>query len=288
MTDLELWRRYCKYLCTIPDLGLTIDVSRMTFDDAYLDRMEPAMQAAFAAMDALENGAIANPDENRMVGHYWLRAPELAPTPEITREIRDTLAGDQGVRGRRSRGQDQAADRRAVHARAVDRHRRLGARAEVRRRRPGQRRRDRMAVHFIDNTDPDGIARVLATLDRQAGGDAGAGHQQERRHAGDRATACSSSPPRTRRPGSNFAKHAVAVTGAGSHLDKQAEREGWLARFPMWDWVGGRTSETVGRSACCRRRCRGSTSTPCSPAPRPATRPRAVHDTRRTPPRCWP
>ena len=51
------------------------------------------MQAAFAAMDDLERGAIANPDEDRMVGHYWLRAPERAPTPEITFAIRDTIAG---------------------------------------------------------------------------------------------------------------------------------------------------------------------------------------------------
>ena len=41
----------------------------------------------------------------------------------------------------------------------------------------------------------------------------------------------------------NFARHAVAVTRAGSHLDKQADSEGWLARIPMFDWVGGRTSE---------------------------------------------
>ena len=34
----------------------------------------------------------------------------------------------------------------------------------------------------------------------------------------------------------------MAVTGAGSELDRYAEKNGWLARFPMWDWVGGRTS----------------------------------------------
>ena len=49
------------------------------------------MEKAFVAMDALEKGAIANPDENRMVGHYWLRAPDLAPTAEISAEIRRTL-----------------------------------------------------------------------------------------------------------------------------------------------------------------------------------------------------
>jgi glucose-6-phosphate isomerase len=33
------------------------------------------------------------------------------------------------------------------------------------------------------------------------------------------------------------------VTGAGSQLELIAQKEGWLAHFPMWDWVGGRTSE---------------------------------------------
>src|SRR5690606_4032543 len=43
--------------------------------------------------------------------------------------------------------------------------------------------------------------------------------------------------------GLDHSKHFVAITGAGSKLDQTALAEGWLARFPMWDWVGGRTSE---------------------------------------------
>lgn len=40
----------------------------------------------------------------------------------------------------------------------------------------------------------------------------------------------------------------VAITQENSLLDNTARIEGWLARFPMFDWVGGRTSEmsTVG------------------------------------------
>ena len=34
----------------------------------------------------------------------------------------------------------------------------------------------------------------------------------------------------------------MAVTGVESDLDKLAAKSDWLARFPMWDWVGGRTS----------------------------------------------
>ena len=45
------------------------------------------------------------------------------------------------------------------------------------------------------------------------------------------------------RAGLDFSQHAVAVTGAGSELDKFAIQQRWLRRFPMWDWVGGRTSE---------------------------------------------
>lgn len=34
----------------------------------------------------------------------------------------------------------------------------------------------------------------------------------------------------------------VAITQENSLLDNTARIEGWLARFPMYDWVGGRTS----------------------------------------------
>src|SRR4051794_40413254 len=93
MNPSLLWKRFQQHVCQVPALGLTLDISRMRFEDGFLDHMAPAMQRAFAAMDALEHGALANPDEKRMVGHYWLRAPDLAPSPAITAEIRNTLAG---------------------------------------------------------------------------------------------------------------------------------------------------------------------------------------------------
>ena len=41
----------------------------------------------------------------------------------------------------------------------------------------------------------------------------------------------------------NFPAYAVAITGTGSQLDRVAQSQGWIDRFPMPDWVGGRTSE---------------------------------------------
>src|SRR5271170_5256676 len=86
------WNRFKQYHYQDAALGVALDISRIPFPDGYLASMEPRMQAAFASMAALEKGAIANPSEKRMVGHYWLRAPQLAPTEEINKEIVSTLA----------------------------------------------------------------------------------------------------------------------------------------------------------------------------------------------------
>ncbi len=32
-----LWNRFQEYLCQVPALGLTLDVSRMRFEDGFLD-----------------------------------------------------------------------------------------------------------------------------------------------------------------------------------------------------------------------------------------------------------
>src|SRR6266536_4885858 len=87
----QLWERFQKWYTEFPTLGLALDLSRMNFPDDFFPSMEPRIQKAFAAMAELEKGAIANPDEKRMVGHYWLRNPALAPTLEIRKEIEDTI-----------------------------------------------------------------------------------------------------------------------------------------------------------------------------------------------------
>src|ERR1700752_775629 len=87
----ELWQRFQKYYTEYPALSLALDLSRMNFSDDFLTAMKTPMQKAFIAMAELEKGGIANPDEKRMVGHYWLRNPKLAPTPTIQREIEETV-----------------------------------------------------------------------------------------------------------------------------------------------------------------------------------------------------
>ncbi len=56
-----------------------------------------------------------------------------------------------------------------VHRSAPDRHRRLGARPAIRRRRPRRPRTTPSRLHFFDNTDPDGFDRVFAQLEGKLG-----------------------------------------------------------------------------------------------------------------------
>src|SRR5438445_5523726 len=92
LTKLELWQRFQEFYREYPTVGLAMDFSRMDFTSEFLARMEPAVQHALDAMEHVDKGAIANPDEDRMVGHYWLRDSALAPSPEIAKEIEATLA----------------------------------------------------------------------------------------------------------------------------------------------------------------------------------------------------
>ena len=39
MSTLNLWKRYQEYACRVPTLDLTLDVSRMRFEDGFLKRM---------------------------------------------------------------------------------------------------------------------------------------------------------------------------------------------------------------------------------------------------------
>jgi glucose-6-phosphate isomerase len=242
MADQDIWNRYRQYLCRVDSLDLTLDISRMHFDESFLASMESAVRLAFTEMDALEKGAIANPDEKRMVGHYWLRAPQLAPAKEIANEISSTVESIKKFAADVHAGKIKPpSGPRFTQVLSIG----IGGSALG----PmfvsdalGDPGADRMRAHFIDNTDPDGIARMMETLAGKLGETlcivtSKSGGTPDTRNGMILVAAA------YRAAGLGFAQHAVAVTMAGSHLDKQASAEKWLAKFPMFDWVGGRTSE---------------------------------------------
>ena len=234
------WSRFKAHSYHYADLGVSLDISRLPFPDDFLASKEAAMQQAFTAMAALEKGALANPDEQRMVGHYWLRAPELAPTPELTNAITSTLAAIKDFSAKVHAGTVAGPKGKFKKLLVIG----IGGSAlgpQFVAHALGQPRKDKLAVAFFDNTDPDGIdyvlnglrgqlAKTLVLVISKSGGTA------ETRNGMLEAIVA------FKAAGLDHSKHFVAVTGAGSKLDITAVSENWLARFPMWDWVGGRTS----------------------------------------------
>ena len=159
--NLRAMKTYSSRLVRYPEMGISLDLSKLPPEEDFEREMAPAVQRAFAEMDALEGGAISNPDEERMVGHYWLRNSTLAPTPELRAKIdepllrlkafaADILSGRItapngqpfttclviGIGGS-ALGPELVADALPAHG---------------------------LTMRFLDNTDPDGIRRVLATL----------------------------------------------------------------------------------------------------------------------------
>lgn len=241
-TDLaSSWERFQRYYFEFPEIELAVDLSRMAFSDSFFDEMRPRLQKAHEAMKALEAGTIANPDENRMVGHYWLRNPALAPTEEIRGQIERTLADVKDFAKQVHRGVIRGAGGKFKHLLVVG----IGGSAlgpQFVSNALSVPQKDKLAIAFFDNTDPDGMDRVLAPLRRRLDRTlvvviSKSGGTKETRNGMLEAKRA------YEEVGLNFAQHAVAITGVGSELDKLAASESWVRRFPMWDWVGGRTSE---------------------------------------------
>ena len=93
MKNKDKWLRYCDFLFCDDSLGFWLDISRMDVEKSDFEKFKDIYSNAFDSVESLENGSIANIDEGRQVGHYWLRNPKIAPTQEIsdsiTKEIQD-------------------------------------------------------------------------------------------------------------------------------------------------------------------------------------------------------
>ncbi len=222
--------------------GIVLDISLMGPGHNDLEPLTPALENALEEMDALERGAIANADENRMVGHYWLRAPRLAPTNLIRHDIEHTLSRIETFARKIHDG--EISPERAERFRHVILvgiggsalgpqliHSALGTPTAP------------LTLHFVDNTDPDGIDNLVEELGEALAETlivviSKSGTTPETRNG--MAELASIYDQR----GLVMAEHAVAITGVDSELERLAKSRAWLDILPMWDWIGGRTSIT--------------------------------------------
>jgi glucose-6-phosphate isomerase len=98
-------------------------------------------------------------------------------------------------------------------------------------------------VHFLDNIDPDGVGSLIRTLSQELGQTlvsvvSKSGWTPTPWHVMTELEQAYAAGQLS------FARHAVATSMPGTKLGQRAQENGWLARFPLWDWVGGRTSIT--------------------------------------------
>lgn len=236
----DAWRRFLAQSVQLPAAGLSLDLSTMGFSEEQLAGLDGPVRQALEAMDRLEAGALANASENRMVGHYWLRSPELAPEPLLSRQIESTGEAVRRFCDQVRRGEIMSPEgeqyRHVLFAGIGGSA--LGPQLLAHALRDP---RDYLQPHFLDNTDPHGFHRTfdliggdwpstLAVITSKSGG------------TQETANAALAIRRLCAQAGVDFPGRAVAITGEGSRLDRQAVEENWLARFPMWDWVGGRTS----------------------------------------------
>ena len=201
------------------------DFSLVDFPENYLDSMNQPITEALQKMEELENGAIANPDENRMVGHYWLRAPTLAPSQELTDTIQKTLVQLKQISKKVHDGSLQSPSGPFTDLLIVG----IGGSAlgpQFVGKALGHPVKDKLKVHFFDNTDPDGIDLTLAEIGSSLEStlvlviSKSGGTPETRNGMLEAENAFSHS-------GLDFAKHAIAITGEGSKLHKYSQENEW-------------------------------------------------------------
>ena len=213
----------------------SVDATTMGVSESEVDSLDWA--GAFAAMAQLEAGAIANPDEQRQVGHYWLRDPGLGGVHQAAIEsVRDSVL------------EFAAAVRDGVHTTDAGESFTVGLILGIGGSALGPQllvealaEGDGLALHFVDNVDPDGLQRTLHRIGDALG------------RALVIVVSKSGGTPETmlslelvtdtlQARGLSLGDRMVAITGEGSKLHQLAQREGWRAMFPLFDFVGGRTS----------------------------------------------
>lgn len=198
-----------------PHTGLVVDVHRSA---PIADASE-----ALRRMAELESGAVSNADEERMVGHYWLRAPDRAPLPAITDGIKRAIDGIRSFKpppfttilqvglGGSALGPELIHD--------------------------ALKPSDGPRFVLLDTVDPSAVASMLDGIDPSATLVVVASKSGT---TAETLTAMRFVQNRFRDAGVNFADRAVAVTIPDSPLAIAATD--WCAVFPIFEWVGGRTS----------------------------------------------
>ncbi len=238
----DKWIRYCDLLFSDGSLGFWLDISRMDVEENDFQKFKDIYSKAFDSVENLEHGSIANIDERRQVGHYWLRNPQIAPTQEISDSISKEILDISKFGASILNGEITNSDGKkytdvfwiGIGGSGLGP---LLIKESFKRESIG------LNLHFLDNVDPEGISHKLNSIlpyiqttlfvvVSKSGGtpEPLIGMEQAMKFVIDN--------------NQNWSSRAIAITSKGSNLDFLATSENWLNIFDLPDWVGGRTSIT--------------------------------------------
>ena len=240
--NLNDWQKFSNYLWFSEKLNIWVDISKVKFDNNDFESISKKFKSVFDAVEELEDGAISNIDENRQVGHYWLRNSSKAPNIQIRNNINNEINrirefGKNILNGKILNNKGKIfTDVLWIGIGGSG----LGPLLIVE---SLKKRSLGLNFSFIDNIDPflikeklceinDRLENTLFVIVSKSGG------TPEPRIAMDIIR------KNVENKGINWSSQSIAITMSQSKLYKQAVNEKWLKIFDLPDWVGGRTSIT--------------------------------------------
>lgn len=222
------------------DNDIFLDFSKSILDLGDLEKYCHDEKIALEGLKRIECGEIENISENRMVGHYWLRDSEIAPSQEIRDEINDSIScikefSEEVLSGKILNEDDEKFERLVYIG--------IGGSAlgpefiYEALKKPAEK----MKLYFLDNTDPESfndlatklkgkLKRTLFVVVSKSGG------------TKETSNVFSQVEDYFKKRNWNIYKNSIAITMRNSVLDEKAKCHNWLKIFYIWDWVGGRTS----------------------------------------------
>ena len=253
MNDVS-WGKLPQYFYQDKQLNISINAATMFFPISYCDVIEQDWANIHSNMIALEQGAMANTGEHKKVGHYWLRNPDIAPDGEIRRAITEAIKNVKLLTGKILSGEIKPprAERYTKFLLIGIGGSMMGAQLLADAcRDSGQNiiaeeeaeAQFTLKPYFMDNTDPDGMDRVLSQL--WEGLDSTLVIVASKSGKTMETQNCLHDTAKIfQRRGLEISRQCVAITAENTLLWHQATDENWLATLPVWSWVGGRTSVT--------------------------------------------
>jgi len=240
--NLNQWEKFSELLWFNNQLKIWLDISKVIYSNNQFKELEKVFQNVFDSIELLENGAKSNFDENRQVGHYWLRNSSIAPHKEIKDSIEDEISSIEEFGFNINNGiYLNKAGQKFTNVMWIG----IGGSGLG----PSlliealQKEHTGLKFSFIDNIDPFLISEKLKEIDEYLTRTlfvvvSKSGGTPEPRIAMEIVKRNIESK------GIDWSSHAIAITMQNSQLYKKALSEKWMKIFNLPDWVGGRTSIT--------------------------------------------